>query len=128
MDVIVDSSVWVDYLAGVNVREVEFATAARTLVLSPLVIAELLSGNNTLEERRLIGELLQDYKLHETALAHWIRVGELRRLLSVRGLNVNLPDAHLAQCAIDRDAVLYSRDAIFAKIAAHTTLRLGHLR
>jgi predicted nucleic acid-binding protein len=128
VDVIVDSSVWIDYLAGINVREVEVAAALGAIVLPPLVIAELLSGNNTLRERQLIGELLQDFNMHQTPLAHWMRVGELRRLLSARGLNVNIPDAHVAQCAMERDAILYSRDAIFPKIASHTTLRLGHLR
>ena len=125
MDVIVDSSVWIDYLAGETIREIEVAALDGTLVLSPLVIAELLSGENTLRERQIIGELLQDFELHPTPLGHWLRVGELRRLLHTRGIHVSIPDAHVAQCAIDRDAVLISRDFVFARIAEHTSLRLG---
>lgn len=39
-------------------------------------------------------------------------------------LKVTVPDAHVAQCALDRDAMLLSRDAIFSQIAERTKLRL----
>jgi hypothetical protein len=35
------------------------------------------------------------------------------------------PDAHVAQCALDRDAVLLSKDAVFAHIARFSALRVG---
>jgi predicted nucleic acid-binding protein len=126
--VIVDSSVWIDYLNGVRLAVIEKATAELTLVLSPLVIAELLSGDLTVPQRAVVGELLQDFALHTTPLAHWIDVANLRRLLRSRGLNVTIPDAHVAQCALDLDAILYTRDDIFLRIAAHTPLRLDQLR
>jgi hypothetical protein len=34
------------------------------------------------------------------------------------GLSVSTSDAQVAQCALDRDALLLSQDAIFTKIAA----------
>lgn len=49
-------------------------------------------------------------------------------MLRTHGINVTIPDAHLAQCALDRDATLLTRDEIFTRIAEHTPLRLGHLR
>jgi predicted nucleic acid-binding protein len=81
-----------------------------------------------LHQRTFIGELLQDFPLHDTPLEHWMNVGELRRLLASKGLNVTISDAHVAQCAIDRNAVLYSGDEIFTRIAHHTSLRLRHFR
>ena len=128
MDVIVDSSVWVDALAGETIAELERAIADNAIVLSPLVIAEVLSGETTPRTREAVGQLLQDYPLHETPLGHWMEVGELRRLLRAKGVNVTIPDAHIAQCALDRDAVLYTRDDIFVLIAKHTSLRLTRLR
>ena len=62
--------------------------------------------------------------LHETPLDHWVRVGDLRRQLSGRGLAVSTSDAHVVQCALDRDALLLSRDAVFRRIAAIAKLRL----
>jgi len=128
VDVIVDSSVWVDALAGETIAELERAIADNAIVLSPLVIAEVLSGETTPRTREAVGQLLQDYPLHETPLGHWMEVGELRRLLRAKGVNVTIPDAHIAQCALDRDAVLYTRDDIFVLIAKHTSLRLTRLR
>ena len=37
---------------------------------------------------------------------------------------ISTPDAHVAQCALDRDAPLLSRDRAFSRIAQHTALRL----
>lgn len=128
MDVIVDSSLWIEGLRGQTIAEIEAAIADGTIVLPPLVVAELLSGDLTPQDREFIGDLLQEFSLHETPLRHWMLVGELRRFLAARGVNVTIPDAHVAQCAIDRDAKLLSRDDIFVLIAKHTSLRLAHLR
>lgn len=128
MAVIVDSSVWIDFLEGERIAAVEKAMTEEQLGLPPLVIAELLSGDLTLAQREVIGELLQDYPVHETPLEHWMNVGKLRRLLRSRGINATIPDAHVAQCALDLDATLLTRDDIFTSIASHTPLRLGHLR
>jgi len=62
--------------------------------------------------------------VHETPLEHWIRVGDLRRRLAGRGVSVSTPDAHVAQCALDRGALLLSRDAIFLRIAQTSELRV----
>lgn len=40
----------------------------------------------------------------------------------VKGV-LSTPAAHVAQWAIDRDAVVLSRDAVFARIASRTALR-----
>src|SRR5881409_950089 len=104
--VVVDTSVWIDVFSGTDSHNVEDAVAAGIAVIPPLVVAELVSGATTPRQREAIGELLQDAPIHETSLAHWIRVGDLRRSLARKGLSVTIPDAHVAQCALDRDAIL----------------------
>ena len=94
------------------------------MVLPPLVIAELIGGTRGLRDRAAIVDLVQSLPLHETPLEHWVRVGDLRRHLAGRGLSVSTPDAHVAQCALDRDALLLSRDAVFPRIAAASSLRV----
>jgi predicted nucleic acid-binding protein len=125
--VVVDSSVLIQHLFR-EVAAVQSAIDEGRLVLSPLVVAELLSGDLTLAQREIIGEILQDFPLHPTPLGHWIDLGNLRRMLRSQGINATIPDAHVAQCAIDLDAVLLTRDDVFLRIAAHTTLRLDQLR
>ncbi len=122
--VVIDTSCWIDFFGGVGAGSVEEALAHGAAILPPIVVAELISGARSAGDRAAIGELLQDAPLHETPLEHWIRVGDLRRRLAAKGVQITIPDAHVAQCALDRDAVLLTRDAVFARIAEHVPLRL----
>ena len=94
------------------------------IILPPLVVSELVSGAGKKSDRVAVETLLANLPLHETPLDYWIRVGQLRRLLKERGFSVSTPDAHIAQCALDRQALLLSRDAVFSRIARHTGLRM----
>jgi len=122
-ETVLDTSVLVHVLDRpypVVVRAIEAGDA----LIPPLVIAELVTGATEPRERERIGTLLQDVPMYKTDLGHWINVGFLRQHLRRRGLTVTVPDAHIAQCAIERNAALITRDAVFAKIADHTNLRL----
>jgi len=123
--VVVDTSVWIDFLAGEPVPSLEDALAHGAVVLAPVVVAELISGARRTRDRAAIAELLSQLALHDTPIEHWIRVGELRRHLRDKGFSVSTPDAHVAQCAIDRDAVLLSRDAVFQRITRYAALRVA---
>ena len=125
MAVIVDSSVLIDSLAGLHKPLLLLrAMTDGTLFLPPLGVAEVLSGDTTSEQREELFDLLQDYTFFGATLEHWMNVGQLRRTLRFKGLNVTLPDAHVAQCALDLDATLLTRDEVFVHIAKHTALRL----
>jgi predicted nucleic acid-binding protein len=121
---VADTSVLIPYLGGADNELLERAINDETLILPPMVVSELISGAQSPGDRLTIGELLQETPLHPTPLEHWIAVGELRRQLRRRGLEVSTPDAHIAQCALDRDAVLLTHDTIFRRIARHIPLRL----
>lgn len=125
---VVDTSAWIDFFGGGRCDALENALAHSAVIVPPLVIAELISGAETTDERRRVGELLQDSPVHETPLDHWIAVGDLRRGLARKGVTVTVPDAHVAQCALERDAILLSGDAIFREIARHTSLRFESTR
>lgn len=122
---VVDTSVWIEFFARRPAVALEDALGQGLVVLPPLVVAELISGARRPADRAGIARLVDELPLHETPLDHWIRVGELRRRLLDRGLSVSTPDAHVAQCALDRDAVLLSKDAVFARIARFSALRVG---
>ena len=120
-----DSSILIPAIGGETIPAVEDAMRQGIGILPPLVVAELISGAQSLEIRHAIGELLQEAPIHSTPLAHWIAVGEMRRNLRRSGLAVTIPDAHIAQCALDRDAILLTRDAIFRRMARHIPLRVA---
>lgn len=123
--VVADTSAFIAYLGGAESGALQRAIDEETLFMSPVVVSELVTGAQTAADRTAIGELMQDTPLHPTPLAHWIAVGDLRRMLRAKGLEVSTPDAHIAQCALDRDALLVTRDAIFRRIARHCPLRLA---
>jgi len=122
---VVDTSAWIDFFAGRPVRALEDALARGAVVLPPIVVAELVSGARAERQRAAILQLTRDLPTHEAPLEHWVRVGDLRRRLAARGVAVSTPDAHVAQCAIDRDAVLLARDKVFVAIARASTLRVA---
>jgi predicted nucleic acid-binding protein len=124
VNVVVDSSVWVDFFSGRGVPVLEQALDRGAVLLSPVVLAELVSGARNARELRQLDDLLGDLPLHATPREHWWAVGRLRRFLAEKGVSISTPDAHVAQCALDVDVPLFSRDAVFGKVAAHTALRL----
>ncbi len=123
--VVVDTSVWIEFFAGRPAERLEEALRLGAVVLSPVVAAELLSGARHPRDRSALIDLLTDLPLHPTPFAHWIAVGDLRAALRRRGLSVSTPDAHVAQCAIERDALLLSNDAVFRRVAKLSALQLA---
>ena len=121
---IVDTSAWIDFFGGQSIPLLEDALALGAVVLPPIVVAELVSGARREPDRAALVDLLEDLPIHETPREHWIQVGELRRRMIEAGDPISTPDAHVAQCALDRDAPLLARDRAFYRIARHTTLRL----
>lgn len=122
---IVDTPAWIDFFAGRPVPLLEDALSLGTVVLPPLVVSELVSGAREDSDRAALVDLLEDLAIHETPREHWVRVGELRRRMIAAGHAVSTPDAHVAQCALDRDAPLLSRDRAFVRVARHAPLRLA---
>lgn len=123
--VVVDTSIWIDFLAGAAAPTLEDALEHGSVVVPPIVVAELLSGARRPTDRAAVADLLADLPLHQTPRAHWVRVGDLRRSLRTRGLTVSTPDAHVAQCALDVRGLLLTSDALFARIAQLAPLRLA---
>ena len=122
--VVVDTSAWIDFFAGAELPSLADALARGIAVLPPIVIAELVSGARRPTDRRAIADLLLELTIHDTPPDHWVRVGTLRRELRDRGLTVSTPDAHVAQCALDRSAPLLTKDHVFARIAELVPLEL----
>ena len=122
---VIDTSVWVAYFRGEPLPELERVLAAGLVVLSPLVLAELLSAPLSTKRRADLADLLLDLPLHPTPFEHWAAVGELRAGAAGKGISVSTPDAHVAQCARDIDGGrLWSRDRIFGRLARVSDLRL----
>jgi tRNA(fMet)-specific endonuclease VapC len=124
--IVADTSAWIEFFGGRSGASLEQALAQGAVVVPPIVVAELVSGVRRARDRARLLDLLADLEVCDTPFDHWVRVGELRCRLAARGLSVSTPDAHVAQCALDRDAALLSMDAVFARVSRFEPLRLAN--
>ena len=123
---LVDTSVWIDFFRGKTFPELELALKEGRVVLSPIVLAELMSGVKNKNEEKELRDFLHELPLHATPEEHWIQVGRLRHDVSKQGFEMSIPDAHVAQCARDLEGYLLTRDQIFQKIASMAGIKLLH--
>lgn len=125
MNVVVDTSVWIDFFAGKASAALESALQDGVVVLPPIVIAELLSGVHKPRQVQKLEAFLSELPVHPTPREHWNAVGRMRRLLQQRGVSMSTPDAHVAQSALDLGALLLTRDRVFSTVQRMIGLRLG---
>lgn len=122
---VADTCALIDHVNRRSVHALDFALANELLIVPPLVIAELVSGATRATETKAIAELIPNLRMHRTDFRHWVAVGDLRRDLSMHGVNLTIPDAHVAQCAIDLDATLITTDKVFKLVSNYIPLRLA---
>ncbi len=123
--VVIDTSTWIELLAR-GATPLQADALVRGLVhVPPLVAAEVLSGKLGAARRRELEGSFLELPWCGADEEHWFRVGRLRSSLREKGLTVSTPDAHVAQCALDLGAELWSEDHVFRHVARHTKLRLG---
>ena len=105
-----DTSTWVAYLegdAGKDAQLLDRALEDRQVLMLPVVLTELLS------EPKLpsgLGETLPEIPLVEVKAGYWQRAGTLRAKVLAKRRKARLGDALIAQCCIDQNVPLLTRD------------------
>lgn len=119
MTVLVDSSIWVDFLKlGGRGPGAPLATllTRHEVVVCGQVVAELLAGTPP-DGRAELWMLMAGLPWLELRHDGWRRVGELEGDLLARGYRIPLTDVAIAVTAVDGRARLWSRDTHFAQVA-----------
>ncbi|MBI4199157.1 MAG: PIN domain-containing protein [Chloroflexi bacterium] len=117
--VIVDTSVWVDYLRGRNSgRATPLAELInqRQAILCGIVLAEILNGVRSPQERLHLNDLLNALPYRETSRHTWLRAGELAHSLRSQGFPTPLSDLILAALALEHRCALLTYDRHFHRI------------
>jgi predicted nucleic acid-binding protein len=128
--VVVDTSVWVDFLNGHRSLETEYLAACLSddvpVVLPGLVRAEILAGLRTDAEAERIASLLAAFDAApEPALDDYTATAELYRRCRRAGDAVgSIIDCLIAQVCLRQGYPLLTKDNDFRRIAAHSGLRL----
>lgn len=114
-----DTSVWVDYLRdGIDghAGELDRLLEERRVLTCGPVAAEVLAGARGAEADQL-GRALRALPWAPLDQAAWIAVGAAAATLRERGERVPLTDIEIAVSAHRAEAVLWSRDSDFERIA-----------
>ena len=59
---------------------------------------------------------VENRNLIDCDFSHWERVGDLRSSFARKGITISTPDADIAQCCLDLDCLLMTKDNIFKQI------------
>jgi predicted nucleic acid-binding protein len=109
-----DSSSLIAFLDGAegeDVARIDKALGDQVLALPPLVISELLARSASAE----IASLLAILPALPIADGFWERAGHARRALGAEGFKAKMADALIAQCCIDAQVALITRDSDFRR-------------
>ena len=119
-----DTSAWISFFEGddgADVAALTKALQARQVVMAPPVLTELLSDP---ELSPSVAHLLLELPLVPLKDGFWQRAGKLRSRALVRKRKARLGDALIAQCCIDADIPLITRDRDFKAFAEALKLKL----
>ncbi|MGI8948340.1 MAG: type II toxin-antitoxin system VapC family toxin [Ornithinimicrobium sp.] len=130
--ILVDTSVWVDYLRGASTRPV--GELHRLVRVDPGVLAtcepiamELLAGAGPAQlasVERLVDGLVS---LETHPATHYRHAAAIYRAVRADGHTVRaVNDCLIAAVAVTHDAAILHRDKDFERIAACTTLQVHH--
>ena len=118
MSVLPDTSIWVDYLRGVDpvASELDRLLTAEPPTMCGPILAELLAGVAS-TQRDELWLALASLPYVELDRGSWALAGELAQELRARGCVVPLVDLVIAIAAVRADVALWTRDRDFDRVA-----------
>jgi len=105
-----DTSTWISFFQGDQGDDVRLLTGAlrdRQVVMPPPVLTELLSDPGLSSS---VAQTLSEVPLIQLREGYWRRAGLLRAKVLARKRKARLGDALIAQCCIDAEISLITRD------------------
>jgi predicted nucleic acid-binding protein len=136
-DLVVDSSVWIDYFNKKNSEQVEhlekllLATAlVSPIIIFPVIMQEVLQGLVNDISFNTIKENLQGLEyLEYDACKFAVEAAQLYRFLRRKGATVRKAnDCLIAALCIDNDIPLFHKDKDFDNIAKYTSLKIYKIK
>ena len=116
MNVVVDSSIWIDYFRGGKYsRELDLLIDENLIYTNDLILAELIPPLAIKKEKRLVNLL---YELAKVELdIDWSRIVKYQITCLSSGINrVGIPDLIILDNVIKNDLILFTKDKHFELI------------
>ncbi len=128
--IFVDTSVWIEFFAGRDVREVELLTRfldeGHTILYTGLVLQELFQGIASKSNRDRVEAHFHPFvELYPTRETHRL-AADLYRSARNRGFQIRSSiDCLFAACCLQQDARILARDRDFTFISQISNLQLA---
>ncbi len=128
-NIIVDTSVWIDFYNGISNKQVEVLKSIMLtdiIVIPPIIVQEILQGIKEIKllhivEDSILGFQFLKYDAYEAAL----EAAALYRLLRSKGVTVRSSnDCLIAWFCITNSFSILHNDKDFNNIAKHTSLKI----
>jgi len=116
MQVLVDSSIWIDYFrTGRSSSHMDMLIDENLIVTNDLILAELIPFLKIKKQHRLI-ELLEEISRNPLTI-NWQEIIHFQTQCLASGANgMGIPDLIIAQNALQNDCAIYSLDKHFAQL------------
>ena len=113
MSVLVDTSIWVEYLRNGNFsKKIDFIIDENLIVTNDLILAELIPFLKVQNQKKLISLLRNVTRLE--LVINWNQIIEYQYKLLKNGIHgVGIPDLIIAQNAIQNHCEIFSQDNHF---------------
>ena len=125
--VLIDTSVWVDYLRGDTphiAEKLDGLIAGDEICVPKIVLAELLQGARSEREIAAVEEFPEAFAIIDQGPGTWVKAGKLSRRLRGRGKTIHLIDCYIAVIAEENGCAIFTLDEHFREIAKVMPLRL----
>jgi predicted nucleic acid-binding protein len=129
-ELIVDTSVWIDFFNGTQNRQTDFLADAieydKPIFLHSIILMEILQGFRSDEIHEEVKNILLAYSFtKEDSVPDAIGASDLYRSLKKKGITIRKSmDCLIAYAAIKNRLPLLHKDRDFDNIAQHTKLKL----
>ncbi len=119
MNILVDSSVWIDYFRnGVKSKNLDIYIEKNVVCINDLILAELVPFLKVKKEQRVIALLNEITKI--PLEIKWQKIIEYQTACIQKGINkIGIPDLIIIDNVIQNKLILYSFDKHFELISEH---------
>jgi predicted nucleic acid-binding protein len=124
MSILVDSSVWIDFLRNTGrADELEFLIEENIVIVNDLILAELIPPLAVQKKMKLIS-LLREIN-RQVILIDWNEIIKFQTICLANGINgVGIPDLIIAQNALQGRLKLMTNDKHFILLSRHIGIEL----
>lgn len=132
MRLLIDTSVWIDFLRGAPSREIDYLKESlrqrEHIFIAGVIAQEILQDIRDDSQHRRLSEFLLLFPCIETDFSDYLAAADMYRGLRKKGITLESPtDCLIATLAIRADVFLLHKDSDFTVISKHFPLSVVQL-